>query len=106
MKNRNPQVDAYIAKAAPYARPILERLRRVFHDACPEIEEKIKWGCPSFECNGMVGGFAAFKQHAAFGFWRQDLLEDPQGFLGGKDPMSAKITDASQLPPDDVFRWR
>lgn len=104
MKNTNPAVDAYIAKAAPFARPILERLRRLFHEACPDIEEKIKWGSPSFEYKGMVGGFAAFKQHATFGFWRQDVLPDPNRLFKSKGPMgSGKLTDASQLPPERVL---
>jgi len=100
---KSPQVDSYISKAAPFARPILEKLRRLFHEACPEIEEKIKWGVPSFQRNGMVGGFAAFKQHASFGLWRQDMLPDPEGLFKTKGPMGAKLTDVSQLPADDVL---
>ena len=100
----SPQVDAYIAKAAPFARPIFERLRRLFHEACPAIEEKIKWGCPSFEYEGMVGGFAGFKQHAAFGFWRQDVLPDPAGLFKSRGAFGGKLTDVSQLPSDEVVR--
>src|SRR5262245_25222949 len=50
----NPAVTAYIGKSVPFARPIFERLRRLFHEACPAIEEKLKWNCPSFEYKGMV----------------------------------------------------
>src|SRR5262245_55915369 len=103
MGERNPKVTAYIAKSAPFARPIFERLRRLFHEACPEIEEKLKWNCPSFEYKGMVGGFAGFKRHANFGFWRQDVLPDPQGIFTGSGPMANKVSDVSQLPPDDVL---
>lgn len=104
MKNRNPEVDARIARAAPFARPILERLRRLFHQACPDIEEKIKWGFASFEYKGMVGGVAAFKKHATFGFWRQDVLPDPDRLFRSSGPMgSGKLTDVSQLPSDRVL---
>lgn len=104
MKNRSPEVDAYITKSAPFARPILEKIRRLFHEACPEIEEKIKWGCPSFEHKGMLGGMAAFRHHAAFGLWRQAELPDPDGLFRSKSPMgSEKYTDVSQLPPDAVL---
>ena len=48
MNDDRAKVDAYIARAQPFARPILERVRRVFHRACPDIEERLKWGCPSF----------------------------------------------------------
>jgi uncharacterized protein YdeI (YjbR/CyaY-like superfamily) len=100
---RTPEVTAYIAKAAPFARPIFEKLRRLFHEACPEIEEKLKWNCPSFEYKGMVGGFAGFKAHAAFGFWRQDVLPDPEKIFHARGPMGGKLTDVSQLPSDAVL---
>ena len=100
---QSPAVTAYIAKSAPFAKPIFEKLRRLFHKACPEIEEKLKWNCPSFEYKGMVGGFAGFKAHAAFGFWRQDVLPDPHGLFKGNGPMANKLTDVAQLPADDVL---
>lgn len=99
---KNPEVDAYIAEAEPFARPILKRLRKLFHQACPAIEERLKWGHPSFEHQGIVGGFAAFKDHVNFGFWRHDALPDPHG-LFPQDGWLAKITDASQLPGDGVL---
>jgi uncharacterized protein YdeI (YjbR/CyaY-like superfamily) len=103
MGAKSPQVDAYIAKSAPFARPIFERLRRLFHEACPAIEEKVKWSCPSFEYKGMVGGFAGFKAHAAFGFWRQDVLPEPQGLFKTRGAFGSKLTDVSQLPSDKVI---
>jgi uncharacterized protein YdeI (YjbR/CyaY-like superfamily) len=94
-------VDAYIAKAAPFAQPILIKLRALFHRACPDIEEKLKWGMPSFEYKGLVGGMAAFKKHATWGFWKSRLLKDPRGVLADDGSMGAgKPTDVSQLPPD------
>jgi len=70
MSDRDPRIDAYLAKAAPFARPILRRLRRLVHRGCPQVEETIKWGTPHFLHHGMLCGMAAFKQHCAFGFWR------------------------------------
>ncbi len=103
MRNASPQVDAYIAKAAPFARPILTKIRKLFHRACPEIEETIKWGCPGFEHHGMLGGMAAFKQHATFGLWRQDALHDPHRLFKSRSPMGARVLDVAQLPPDRVL---
>ncbi len=37
--SRDPRIDAYIAKAAPFARPILEQVRERVHAAAPEAEE-------------------------------------------------------------------
>jgi hypothetical protein len=71
MKSSDSRVDAYIAKAAAFAQPILERLRERVHRACPEIEESLKWGAPSFLYRGKIlCSMAAFKQHASFGFWQ------------------------------------
>lgn len=95
MKKASPEFDAYIAKSAAFARPILKRIRTLFHRACPSIEEKIKWGFPHFEYKGMVGSMAAFKQHVSFGFWKGKLLSDPHKLFAvmGK---TTWITEAKQ----------
>jgi uncharacterized protein YdeI (YjbR/CyaY-like superfamily) len=74
MPKTDPRIDAYIRKAAPFAQPILTRIRKVVHTACPEVEETLKWRHPTFMYKGMLGGFAAFKAHATFGFWKHELL--------------------------------
>src|SRR5688572_10925144 len=73
---KNPAVDAYIAKSADFARPILKHVRNLMHRGCPKIEEKIKWGVPVFEREGIVAMMAAFKQHVAFRFWRERLIRE------------------------------
>lgn len=94
---KNPQVDAYIEKAAPFARPILEKLRAIVHRACPEVAEAIKWRCPSFEYHGLLCGFAAFKKHVTFGFWRDRQISDPGGIL----KTLGRLTDPSQVPAEE-----
>ena len=74
MGTRDKRVDAYIAKSADFAKPILTHLRAVVHEGCPEVEETIKWGMPSFTYHGILCGMAAFKAHCAFGFWRGTLI--------------------------------
>jgi uncharacterized protein YdeI (YjbR/CyaY-like superfamily) len=72
---KDPRVDAYIAKQADFAKPILNWLRECVHTACPEIEETIKWGMPNFYLEGKpLANMAAFKAHAAFGVWDRDVL--------------------------------
>lgn len=72
---RDPRVDAYIDKAAPFAQPILERLREAVHEACPDVEETLKWSMPSFvHAGGILAGMAAFKQHVSFGYWKHALV--------------------------------
>ncbi|WP_165231099.1 YdeI/OmpD-associated family protein [Aquisphaera insulae] len=74
MSNRDARVDAYIAKSAEFARPILTHLREVVHAACPDVEETIKWGFPHFQRKGILCSMAAFKEHCAFGFWKEKLI--------------------------------
>jgi len=37
--SREPRIDAYIAKAQPFARPILEKVRERVHATVPDIAE-------------------------------------------------------------------
>jgi hypothetical protein len=76
MGKKNSEVDEYIADSADFARPILKKLRALYHKACPQIEESIKWGDPHFEYKGVVGSMAAFKQHAGFGFWKGEWVTE------------------------------
>jgi uncharacterized protein YdeI (YjbR/CyaY-like superfamily) len=99
-------VDAYIEKAAPFARPILKRLRRLYHKACPEIQEVLKWGFPHFEHKGIVGSMAAFKEHASYSFWKAPLMRDPHGLLTavGNTSMGAmKVSSVDELPADSIL---
>ena len=74
MPKTDPRVDAYIKHAAPFAQPILAYLRSVVHEACPDVDEGMKWSFPHFDYKGIFCSMAAFKQHAAFGFWKGELL--------------------------------
>ena len=70
----NPKVDTYIAKAQPFAEPILNHLRELVHKGCPDVEESIKWGMPFFEYRGeILCCMAAFKKHCRFGFWGKEI---------------------------------
>ena len=106
MKNRSPEVDAYIEKSADHAQPILKKIRDLYHKACPEIEETIKWGFPHFEYDGLVGNVASFKEHVALGFWEGLALSDPENILEqlGKTGMaSAKFPTAADVPTDAIL---
>jgi len=74
MGKKDPRVDAYIAKKAPFAQPILKALREMAHEADPAIEEDIKWGAPAFMHKGIVFIMAGFKEHVAVNFWKRGLI--------------------------------
>ncbi len=50
----DPRVEAYIAEAAEFAQPILRHLRKLVHEACPAVEEAIKWNHASFMLDGKI----------------------------------------------------
>lgn len=84
MAKKDPRVDAYIKRAAPFAQPILKHLRKLVHAGCPDVEETIKWRSPFFEHNGIICFMAAFKEHCAFGFWNGAKLfgKENKGAMG------------------------
>jgi len=98
------RTDAYIAKSADFAKPILQHLRRLVHKACPEVEETFKWSFPCFMHKGMLCSMAAFKQHCSFGFWKSELVlgtdaarsQEAMGHFG-------RITSLADLPRDEVL---
>ena len=102
---RDPRIDSYIARAQPFARPILEKVRERVHAVMPDVEEAMKWSHPNYCRNGrIVMGTAAFKGHAAVHFWRGQELglnakSDAMGQLG-------KLTSVADLPPnlDELIR--
>jgi uncharacterized protein YdeI (YjbR/CyaY-like superfamily) len=98
MPTRDPRIDAYIANAAPFAQPILERLREAVHAACPECEETLKWRSPSFLYRGAIlCGMAAFKEHAMFGFWKGALI-DTGGPKEAAMGQFGRLTSVADLP--------
>ena len=98
--NRDPRVDAYIARAAPFARPILEHVRGRVHAVLPEVEETLKWSMPAYTLGGKIVLItAAFKAHAALNFWRgQELRDDATN----ADAMGqfGRIASVDDLPSD------
>ena len=102
MASRDKRIDAYIAKAAPFARPILTHLRGVVHEACPDVEETLKWGAPAYMHEGILCITAAFKAHCALVLWRAPLIvgavksRDSRGHFG-------KLTAVKDLPSKKIL---
>src|SRR5277367_2473037 len=101
---RDRRVDAYIAGAPDFAKPILNHLRELVHTACPEVEESMKWSRPHFLRKGMmICGMSAFKHHCAFGFWLCEMVLGESCKPGAEsDGMGhfGRITSLADLPGD------
>ena len=103
MPNKDQRVDAYIAQAADFAKPVLNRIRKLVHAACPDVTETIKWHTPFYEHKGILLATPAFKKHCALIFWKGRLIF--RGIPAKENPTTAlrRITSASDLPSDEVL---
>jgi uncharacterized protein YdeI (YjbR/CyaY-like superfamily) len=109
MATKDPRVDAYLEKVAPFAREVLTHLRELVHATCPEIEETWKWSFPVFMYKGAIlCNMAGFKEHCAFGFWKAALMENDEKVLSVKDREGmghlGKITSLKDLPKDATLK--
>lgn len=102
MVTLDPRFDAYIAKAAPFAQPILRELRARMHKVCPDVVETIKWRNLSFEYHGLLAGMAAFNAHLAFGFWKDELLK-ADAALTPTLVKVGRVTELAGLPTAAAF---
>ena len=106
----DPKVDAYIAKAQPFAHPILDHLRKLMHKGCPGMEEAVKWSHPFFVYRGTImAHMAAFKEHCAFGFWGEEIaavLHGAGAVQSGAMGTLGRITNVKDLPPEkEILGW-
>ena len=108
MSQFNPKFDEYYAKSADFAKPIMEYLRQIIHETCPDVEEVIKWGIPHFDYHGdMMCIFAAYKNHCSFSIWKAALMTNPklkenikpEQTMGNMD----KIKSLSDLPDKETL---
>jgi uncharacterized protein YdeI (YjbR/CyaY-like superfamily) len=105
MGTRDPRVDAYIAKQAEFARPILTHFRTLVHEADPDVTETLKWSHPAFMHGGIVCGMAAFRQHCAFTFWKGSMIVDRTG-TRAEQAMGqfGRVTRIADLPAKRVLK--
>jgi len=59
-------VDEYLAALPEEARVTLEKIRKAIKAAAPKAAEVISYQMPMYKLNGMLVGFAAFKDHCSF----------------------------------------
>lgn len=93
MGQTSEKVDAYIAKAKPFAGPILNHLRALAHQAEPEASESTRWGMPYWILEDrQLCGMASFTEHCVF------VVDGP----GGGEAMGdlGRITSLEGLPTD------
>jgi len=103
MPTTDPRVDAYIAKAADFAKPILNHIRKLVHAACPDVVETMKWSFPHFDYNGILCSMAAFKQHCSLGFWKSEMILGSSAAESEAMGHFGRITSLGDLPKNKVL---
>lgn len=98
MGTRDARVDAYVAKSADFAKPILIHIRETVHGACPDVEESWKWSFPTFMYKGILCSMAAFKQRCTFGFWKGALVLGADANNADAMGQFGRITSMADLP--------
>jgi len=108
MASTDRRIDGYIVRSADFAIPILQHLRAVVHEACPDVQETMKWSFPHFQYKKTIlCSMASFKQHCAFGFWLGSQMKDPEGILekGERSSMGhlGRITSLKDIPSKKIL---
>ena len=104
MATKDPRIDAYIARSADFAKPVLRHLRQLIHKGCPEAQETLKWGHPAFTYKGILCGIAAFNEHCTMGFWKGALIVgNNEGKTREAMGQFGRITSLKDLPTDSLL---
>lgn len=104
MEKYSKKVDEYIEKSQDFAKPILNYLREVVHEFCPDCEEAIKWKFPTFMYKGKIlCSVVSFKQYCSMGFWLHDEIKTLREIDTKVEKTNmfslGKITKIEDLPP-------
>ncbi len=69
-----------------------------------ELDETVKWGMPSYGCNGQnVIGIGAFKNHIGIWFHQGALLSDPHNLLINAQKGKTKAMRSIQIKKDQTI---
>lgn len=96
------KIDNLIASLNDWRGPMLKRIREIFHEADPDIEEEWKYmGTPAFYHDGMIAIVDAYKTSIKIGFLYGASLPDPQKIfnneLGGNQRRAIKLFEGDKL---------
>ena len=102
MKARKPvpakNIDEYLDALPEKVHRTLEKLRQTIKSVAPEAEESISYQIPSFKFNGMLVGFAAFKDHCSFFVMSASILKPFREELKSYDTAAGTIRFEVEKP--------
>lgn len=102
------EIDAKIAALADWRGPLLARIRRLIHEAVPEVVEAVKWrkpsnpgGVPVWSHGGILCTGELYKDKVKLTFARGAALPDPAGLFNAS--LDASTRRAIDLRQDAVL---
>lgn len=94
------EIDAYIHQMPDFSKAICTELRKIILNAVEGITEDWKWG-PNYYYEGMVCGYAGFKQHVKLTFFNGNAMKDAKSLFNhcvdNEFSRSIKFTDIQQI---------
>ncbi|HEY6372339.1 MAG TPA: DUF1801 domain-containing protein [Candidatus Sulfotelmatobacter sp.] len=97
-------VDEYLAGVPEPAQSTLKHIRAVIRSVVPkETTEVISYGIPMFKFNGMLVGYAAFKQHCSLFPTGSSVLDQLENELKGYRTSKGTIQFPSDKPLPDAL---
>lgn len=96
--NASEVIDNRIAELNDWRGKTIAHIRKLVHEAAPNISEEWKWDTPIWTQNGNVLAVGAFQDHVKINFFYGALLEDHHLFNAG---LEAKTTRAIDLYEND-----
>jgi uncharacterized protein YdhG (YjbR/CyaY superfamily) len=89
-KSNSEGVDNYLSQLPESQKKALENIRKTIKKLAPDALEYLSYKMPAYKYHGMLGGFAAFKNHCSYFPWDSKTIEQFKDEL--KDFVTSKGT--------------
>jgi uncharacterized protein YdhG (YjbR/CyaY superfamily) len=104
-------VNQYIAQLPVDQQIALERVRQIIKTTVPEAQEYLSYKMPAYHFHGMIGGFAAFKNHCSFFPWDSKTIDVFKDELTGFKTSAGTIQFTPEKPLSEellqkILRYR
>lgn len=90
-------INNRIADTKDWRGKAMARLRKLIHEADPDITEEWKWDSPVFSHGSMVLSIGAFQDHVKANFFKGASIKDPKKlFNAGLEAKATRAIDISE----------
>ena len=98
-------VNKYISNLPVEQQIALERVRQIIKNTVPEAQEYLSYKMPAYHFHGMIGGFAAFKNHCSFFPWDSKTIDVFKDELTGFKTSAGTIQFTPEKPlPEELLQ--